>query len=109
METLNRTAAISPALGAAGAGISGCASTAPSLDNADQVAQVADSKVVIGTLTLEATLDSGYLGNSGTIERFAIGNDCSSDCNAMLTALGIADASRTTSLVHWNMQVASTN
>lgn len=63
----------------------------------------------IGTITLETMFDHGYYGVSGTIDRFSVSNDCKSECATRLSRLGLDENSATTSLLHWNQHVASTN
>lgn len=62
----------------------------------------------VGTITLEATFNSGYYGTSGVIERFYIKDDCAADCDKMLGELGMATTATASSLLHWETQVAST-
>ena len=61
----------------------------------------------VGTITLEATSDSGYHGTSVMVERFTVSNDCEAECGKVLTALGMTQDAATTSLLHWETQVAS--
>ncbi len=62
-----------------------------------------------GTITLETTIDSGYHGTSGTVDRVTVRNDCETECGKRLARLGISKDVSTASLFHWEEQVASTN
>ena len=55
----------------------------------------------LGTITLEATFDSGYLGVHGGVDRFTVWDDCAKDCARRLSQLGISDQASTSSLVRW--------
>mgnify|MGYP001590332975 CR=1 FL=1 len=61
----------------------------------------------IGTMTLEATFDSGYYGVNGFVESYTVSDDCASDCAARIEKLGIADA--IVGLMDQPNQVASRN
>jgi len=61
----------------------------------------------IGTIAMEVTLDTGYLGTFGSLDRFWISNDCATDCSRMLSATGLSSADLGMSLAHWHYQTAS--
>ena len=61
----------------------------------------------VGTITLQATSDSGYHGTNVMVERFTVSNDCEAECGKVLGALGMTEDAATTSLLHWETQVAS--
>ena len=65
--------------------------------------------VYIGTITLEASLDSGYYGTNGSVDDFQISNDCGSECQARLQALGLSTNDMTVSLMQEQYQLARTN
>jgi hypothetical protein len=53
------------------------------------------SSVYIGTVTLEATFDSGYYGLNGVVDGYSVSNDCAAECGDRLTRLGLdADDSK---------------
>jgi len=56
----------------------------------------------LGTITLEATFDAGYLGVHGGVDRFLVHDDCASDCARRLAQFGVADSRSTRSLVRWD-------
>lgn len=56
----------------------------------------------IGTISLEATMDSGYMGVNGTVDKFTVWNECASDCESRLTELGLSDNNSTMSLFRWD-------
>ena len=64
------------------------------------------SAVYVGTITLEASFDSGYYGTNGSVDNFFISNDCATDCGKRLEALGLAMESLTVSVVDSGTQVA---
>jgi len=64
------------------------------------------SAVYLGTITLEASFDSGYYGTNGSVDNFFISNDCATDCAKRLEALGLAIESMTVSVVESGTQVA---
>lgn len=43
----------------------------------------------MGTVTLETSFDSGYLGVNGTVDSYTIANDCATDCASRLENLGL--------------------
>lgn len=63
----------------------------------------------VGTITLETTIDSGYLGLNGIVDRITVKDDCAADCEARLTRLGLSTDELTTSLLRWEGQVAVIN
>ena len=63
----------------------------------------------VGTVTLESTFQSGYLGLNGAVDRITIVDDCHSDCASRLARLGLEGETAATSLPRWQRQVASTN
>ena len=51
----------------------------------------ADRKAVyIGSITLEATFESGYYGLNGTVDDYRVTNDCAADCEGRLAKLGLS-------------------
>jgi hypothetical protein len=45
--------------------------------------------IYVGTVTLETSFDSGYLGVNGTVDSYTIANDCATDCASRLENLGL--------------------
>ena len=66
------------------------------------------SPTYIGTLTLEATLESGYYGLNGAIDRFSVTDDCATDCAGRLQQLGLSEQTATVALVRQEGQLAGT-
>ena len=62
----------------------------------------------IGTITLETTIDAGYYGVSGTVERYILSNDCAADCDDRLAKLGLSDDSVGIALLQHGGQLAGT-
>ena len=62
--------------------------------------------IYVGTITLEATIDSGYYGMNGTIDRFTVIDDCALDCAGRLEQLGLNADAATTSLFRQEGQLA---
>ena len=56
----------------------------------------------LGTISLEANFDAGYLGVSGGVEKFTVWDNCASDCAPRLTELGVAEADSASSLMSWD-------
>jgi len=54
--------------------------------------------VYIGTLTLEASFDSGYYGLNGTVDDYIVRNDCDTDCASRLAQLGMSNVSAAVAL-----------
>ncbi len=65
--------------------------------------------VYVGTITLEASFDSGYYGTNGSVDNFFITNDCASDCAARLQALGLASGDMSVSVLETQYRLARTN
>lgn len=63
--------------------------------------------VYIGTITLQATLDSGYYGVGGTFDRYIVSNDCKAVCGDRMAALGLAAEDVTVSLFRQEGRMAS--
>ena len=63
--------------------------------------------VYIGTVSLEATLDSGYYGMNGTIDRLNIIDECKKDCSARLSRLGLDSQAPAIALLRQEGQLAS--
>lgn len=63
----------------------------------------------VGTVTLESTFQSGYLGPNGAVDRITIVDDCRTDCGSRLARLGLKGENAAVSLPRWQRQVASTN
>jgi hypothetical protein len=54
----------------------------------------ADSEAIyVGTITLESTFESGYYGLNGTVDSYAIDDDCAADCAERLARLGLDSGS----------------
>lgn len=56
----------------------------------------------LGTIALEASFDSGYLGVVGGVDRFTVWDECESDCARRLAALGVAESQSQRSLLKWD-------
>ena len=69
---------------------------------------VGTKAVYLGTMTLETTLNYGYYGMSGTFDSVTVDNDCSSDCAARLSRLGLASDDSVTSLLVQQRTLART-
>jgi hypothetical protein len=65
--------------------------------------------VYVGTITLEATFESGYYGLNGIVNGYTVSNDCASDCAPRLEQLGLDVADATISLMYEQSQLASRN
>ena len=65
--------------------------------------------VYIGTVTLEATFESGYYGINGVVDGYSVRNDCSSGCAARLERLGLDASDSSISLLAEPSPVASAN
>ena len=65
--------------------------------------------IYIGTVTLEATFDSGYYGLNGVVDGYSVSNDCASDCARRLAQLGLSSGDLATALMYQPRPVASTN
>ena len=65
--------------------------------------------VYIGTVTLEATFNSGYYGINGIVDGYTVRNDCSSDCAARLERLGLDASNSSVSLMAEPSPMASAN
>lgn len=63
----------------------------------------------VGELTLEVTVDAGYLGTVGTLDSYDVQGDCADACERMAERLGLDTADVTTSTLRWEGQVARTN
>jgi hypothetical protein len=62
----------------------------------------------IGTVTMEASFDSGYYGINGTVDSYTVSNDCATDCASRLDKFGLSDASLDIGLMQQQRPVAST-
>ncbi|MCH5377512.1 MAG: hypothetical protein JJ992_26440 [Planctomycetes bacterium] len=69
----------------------------------------AHEAVYVGTVTLEATFDSGYYGVNGTIDRYSVSNDCATDCASRLGDIGMEVEDSTISLMLQQSPLASAN
>ena len=47
--------------------------------------------IYVGTVTLEATIDSGYYGINGVVDNLTVSDDCAVDCNRILERLGLEE------------------
>lgn len=65
--------------------------------------------VYVGTVTLEATFDSGYYGLNGVVDGYSVSNDCATDCTRRLEQLGLPADDFATALMYQPSPVASTN
>lgn len=65
--------------------------------------------IYVGTITLESTFDSGFLGVNGTVDRYTVNNDCEMDCANRLEQLGLSADSATVALMQDNSQFARRN
>jgi hypothetical protein len=65
--------------------------------------------IYVGTITLETTFDSGFLGVNGTVDRYTVANDCATDCAPRLEQLGLAETGATVSLMQDNSHFARRN
>ena len=63
----------------------------------------------VGTVTLETSLDNGYYGVNGTVDRYTVTDDCAAECDSRLSQLGLSTADMSISLMQQQSQVASTN
>ena len=63
--------------------------------------------VYIGSVTLEATLDSGIYGVVGTADRYTVNNDCADGCTDTLKTLGLRASTSGVSLMRWDHQFAA--
>jgi hypothetical protein len=61
----------------------------------------------IGTLTLTAKFDRGYMGVDGVIESFSIADNCENECDSILSELGVSGKSMMTSLPVWQAHFAN--
>jgi hypothetical protein len=65
--------------------------------------------IYVGTITLETTFDSGFLGVNGTVDRYTVANECATYCAARLEQLGLSADSATVALMQDNSQFARRN
>ena len=63
--------------------------------------------VYIGTIALEATLESGDYGVNDTFDRYTVSNDCGAVCVERMAALGLAAGDVTVSLLRQEGRMAS--
>ena len=63
--------------------------------------------VYVGSVTLEATLESGIYGVVGTADRYTVNNHCSDGCDDTLTTLGLGQSTSGISLMSWDYQMAA--
>ncbi len=61
----------------------------------------------VGTIRLEASFDQNYLGTRARVDRYAVSNDCQTECTSRLAAVGLEQDEATISLFTWDQQVAS--
>ena len=61
----------------------------------------------VGTVTLQATFESGYHGLAGTIDGYSVADDCVTDCAPMLSALDLRDSAVTVALLRPNLELVS--
>ena len=62
--------------------------------------------VYLGTVTLEASLETGIYGVVGTADRYTITDDCSSGCDDQLATLQLPARTSGVSLMSWDHQMA---
>lgn len=60
----------------------------------------------MGTIAMHATFSGGYMGVSGKIDRFILTDDCRTECDGILSKLGMAGAATSSALPSWESQVA---
>ncbi|MEM6513080.1 MAG: hypothetical protein AAF660_08715 [Pseudomonadota bacterium] len=63
--------------------------------------------VYIGSVTLEASLESGIYGVVGTADRYTIDDECAVRCDEQLSSLGLQTSTSGVSLMSWDYQVAA--
>lgn len=73
-----------------------------------EVAADADSTYV-GSIGLEATLESSNYGVVGTADRFTVANECAEDCAPHMATLGLTQGETSVSLFQWESRIASTD
>ena len=61
----------------------------------------------IGTIAMEVTMDTGYMGTLGSLDRFRISDECATDCSRLLSTTGLSSDDLGMSLAHWHYQTAS--
>jgi hypothetical protein len=64
--------------------------------------------IYVGTVTLETTFESGFLGVNGTVDRYTVANDCDQDCAPRLETLGLPADSAAIALMQDNSKFAQT-
>ena len=70
----------------------------------------ADHKAVyIGSITLEATFESGYYGLNGMVDDYVVTNDCAADCAGRLDRLGLSMDDMTVALLTEQYHLARTD
>jgi len=62
----------------------------------------------LGTMTLETTLDNGYYGVNGTVDRYTVTDDCAKECSRRLSQLGLSMEDATVALMQEQSQLART-
>jgi hypothetical protein len=55
--------------------------------------------VYIGTITLESTVDYGFFGLNGTIDRYQVDDHCEAECADRLDRLGLSSSELTVALM----------
>ena len=60
----------------------------------------------MGTIAMHATFSGGYMGVDGKIDRFILTDDCRAECSSILSNLGLAGSSVSSSLPTWERQLA---
>ncbi|MEM8814631.1 MAG: hypothetical protein AAGE85_02330 [Pseudomonadota bacterium] len=65
--------------------------------------------VYIGTVSLEASFESGYYGFNGTVDDYTVSNDCAADCAARLDRLGLSRDAMAVALLQEQYHVARSN
>lgn len=65
--------------------------------------------VYVGTITLEASFDSGWYGTNGAVDNMFISNDCERDCAERMETLGLSMDTMTVSVFESRTQMARTN
>ncbi len=70
----------------------------------------ADHKAVyIGSITLEATFESGYYGLNGIVDDYRVTNDCAAECAGRLDRLGLSMNDMTVELLTEQYHLAHTD
>lgn len=58
-----------------------------------------------GTLTIETSYETGWLGAKMSIDRFSVAEECEADCGAMLAQLGLPDDAAEVGLMEFDPEM----